>query len=230
MLQVEYYDAEFSSRSVVQVVRVITDSHAFLRNRMFERTPAIVFTLFQIVWAIVWAAGHLRVRRRRGYALNRTPGGKNLRYRAVSYFLFGMQNILCVASFWSHPRGILSIHDSGWLRIAGVAVISLATLLYFISLRYLGKNYSPCFDAHLPAELVTTGPYKFIRHPMYLAKLAVIAGDFILSGSVWFVFMFAYLLCETVTTIRSEEESLTNSIRGYPEYKQTTPTVVPLVF
>jgi protein-S-isoprenylcysteine O-methyltransferase Ste14 len=109
-------------------------------------------------------------------------------------------------------------------------LISLATVLYFESLRYLGENYSPCYDAHLPFELVAIGPYRFIRHPMYLAKLIIVIGNFVLSGSLWFVPMFIYLFLETVRTIVNEEEYLGRSIAGYVKYQRRTTRMVPLVF
>jgi protein-S-isoprenylcysteine O-methyltransferase Ste14 len=189
-----------------------------------------IFTLFQISWAFVWARKHLNVRHERHYSVNRAQADTNSRYRLVSYFLYVAQNILCIASFWSRSKLLLEVHDSNSLRVVGVVLISLATVLYFESLRHLGKNYSPCFDAHLPFELVVAGPYRFVRHPMYLAKLIVVIGDFVLSGSLWFVPMFLYLLVETVITIVHEEKYLKRSIFGYAEYERKTTRMVPLVF
>lgn len=187
-------------------------------------------TLFQACWAFAWARKHVKVRHERQYSTNRAQADTNSRYEVVSYLLFVAQNVLCIASFWSRSKLVLEIHDSNSLRIAGVILISLATVLYFESLRYLGENYSPCFDAHLPFELVAIGPYRFIRHPMYLAKLIIVIGNFVLSGSLWFVPMFIYLLLETVRTIVNEEEYLARSIAGYANYQRRTPRMVPLVF
>ena len=185
-------------------------------------TP-IIFTTFQVCWAIVWARKHFQVRSGKRYSDNRARADTNNRYRVVSYFLYAAQNILCIASFWTSSPLLLEIHNSDALRVVGVMLIVLATLLYFESLRYLGRNYSPCFDAHLPFELVVTGPYRFVRHPMYLAKLIIAMGNFVLSGSLWFVPMFLYLLWETARTIANEEKYLARSISGYGEYKRRTP-------
>jgi protein-S-isoprenylcysteine O-methyltransferase Ste14 len=195
--------------------------------RLLSRT---IFTLFQICWAFVWAGKHVKVRHERQYTNNRAQADTNSRYRIISYFLFVAQNILCVASFWSRSTFLLEIHDSKSLRVSGVVLIILATVLYFASLRYLGRNYSPCFDAHLPFELVSIGPYRFIRHPMYLTKLIIVIGNFVLSGSLWFVPMFLYLLFETRRTIMSEEKYLARSIFGYADYQRRTMRMVPLLF
>lgn len=132
---------------------------------MEELYPAI-FTLFQLCWAFVWAVKHVRVRRRRRYADGRARADKNSRYKVVRYFLFVAQNVICVASFWLHSQLLLEVHDSNSMRVAGATITCLATFLYFGSLSYLGRNYSPCFDSHVPLELVSAGPYRFARHPM----------------------------------------------------------------
>lgn len=189
-----------------------------------------IFTLFQICWAFLWAAKHRQLRRSRQYAANRTRADTNSRYKVVSYFLYISQNIICIASFWSNSEVLLKVHDSDSMRFAGVILISLATVLYFKSLHYLGRNYSPCFDSHVPFELIYSGPYRFIRHPMYLAKLIVVVCNFIISGSLWFLPMFLYVLVETIRTVLNEEKYLTTSMLGYMDYQKRTTRMIPFVF
>lgn len=190
----------------------------------------IILTLFQVCWAFLWAAKHRQLRRSRQYAANRAHADTNSRYKVVSYFLYISQNIICIGSFWSNSELLLKVHDSDLMRFVGMILISLATFLYFKSLHYLGRNYSPCFDSHVPFELIYSGPYKFIRHPMYLAKLIVVGCNFIISGSLWFVPVFLYLLVETKRTIVNEERYLTTSVLGYVDYQKRTTRMIPFVF
>lgn len=190
----------------------------------------ILFTLFQISWALVWAAKHTQVRRSRRYAVDRIQAETNGRYRVVSYFLYVFQNTICIASFWSNAEPLLKIHDSNSMRIAGVVVITFASLLYLESLRWLGRNYSPCFDSHVPFELINSGPFKLIRHPMYLGKLMIVMGNFILSGSLWFLPVFLYLMLETISTIDKEEKYLATSVGEYVDYQKRTNRILPFVF
>ncbi len=195
-----------------------------------EELYPIIFTLFQVCWAFVWAAKHIKIRRLRYYADNRLRADTNSRYKVVSYFLYISQNILCIASFWSNSQLLLKVHESNSMRVVGVILISYATILYFKSLSHLGRNYSPCFDSHVPLELISHGPYKFTRHPMYLAKLIVVVGNFAISGSLWFSFMFAYLALETKRTILNEERYLTTSMPEYADYTKRTTSMIPFVF
>ncbi|HEY5885001.1 MAG TPA: isoprenylcysteine carboxylmethyltransferase family protein [Pyrinomonadaceae bacterium] len=195
-----------------------------------EELYSILFTAFQLAWAFVWAARHIQARRRRQYAANRAVADTNTRYKIISCSLFFAQNALCIASFWSDAQVLLKIHDSDSMRLVGLLLTSAATVLYFKSLRDLGQNYSPCFDSHVPHEMIYTGPYRFTRHPMYLAKLLVAVGNFVISGSLWFVLMFVYLALETARTIFNEEKYLTTTVPEYAEYKMRTKRMIPFVF
>ena len=190
----------------------------------------LLFSLFQLSWAFVWAAKHLEIRHRRAYSRQRTETGENPRYKVISVSLFVVQNVLCIAAFWSNSQLLFKIHDNDLMRLFGALVISAATALYFKSLAHLGRNYSPCFDSYVPFELITRGPYRFTRHPMYLAKLVVVVGDFVLSGSLWFVMMFVYLLAETITTIIREEKYLTSSFPAYANYRRKTTIMLPFIY
>ena len=190
----------------------------------------ILFTAFQFAWASVWGLKHVRIRRQKSYANNRTKADTNTRYQIISYFLFVTQNVLCITSFWSDSGILFKVHDSDLLRLIGLLLTSAATVLYFKSLNHLGRNYSPCFDSHVPLEMITSGPYRFTRHPMYLAKLLVAVGNFVISGSLWFLLMFLYLALETKRTIFNEEKYLTTTVPDYEDYKKRTKRMIPFVF
>lgn len=190
----------------------------------------IFFSAFQLCWAMIWAVKHLRIRRLRRYADQRTQADVNTRYKVVSPLLYLVQNFLCIASFWSNSPLFLKLHDSNAMRLVGVLIVSLATVLYLKSLGRLGRNYSPCFDSYIPFELISSGPYRFTRHPMYAAKLIIVVGNLVMSGSLWFAVMFVYLLTETTRTITREERHLADSVPGYVDYQRRTSKIVPFMF
>jgi protein-S-isoprenylcysteine O-methyltransferase Ste14 len=81
----------------------------------------------------------------------------------------------------------------------------------------------------MPFELKSGGPYKFTRHPMYLAKLIIVIGDFMISGSLWFFPMFVYLALETSRSILKEERYLA-SVPGYADYQKRAARMIPFLF
>jgi protein-S-isoprenylcysteine O-methyltransferase Ste14 len=172
----------------------------------------------------------MRLRRQRRYAENRIRADKNRRYQIVSYFLFISQNAISLASLWSDSELLFKVHESNSIRVVGVIIISYASILYFRSLEHLGRNYSPCFDSHVPLEIVSSGPYKLTRHPMYLAKLLIGVGYFVFSGSLWFMLMLLYLSAETLRTILNEERYLTKALPAYSDYRKRTARMIPFLF
>jgi protein-S-isoprenylcysteine O-methyltransferase Ste14 len=65
---------------------------------------------------------------------------------------------------------------------------------------------------------------------MYAVKLVIVIGNFVVSGSLWFVVAFVYLLAETTRTIIKEERYLRLSIPGYKDYTSRTSRIVPFIF
>lgn len=69
-------------------------------------------------------------------------------------------------------------------RTRGLA-LAMGLVLFEWSLRSLGEQYSPCYDLRVPTRRVSDGPYKFVRHPLYIENVAVLSGIFLSSGSAW---------------------------------------------
>lgn len=187
----------------------------------------VSFTIFQIAWAYIWASKHLKIRSERRYAEGRKLAANNKFYKAISYAAYVAQNAVCIAGFWSNADFLLKVHDSDVVRTFGAAVIVAATNLYFSALRHLGHNYSPCYDSHVPNEIIKDGPYKFVRHPMYLAKILLALGTFLMSGSLLLIPVSLWLLIEVIQSTKNEEAYLLASHPVYIEYQRTTARMLP---
>lgn len=71
-----------------------------------------------------------------------------------------------------------------WLRLLGVA-LSIISLPYFWWIhKTLGQNWSPSLEIRKGHELIKTGPYKNIRHPMYLQILIWATGQALITSNV----------------------------------------------
>jgi protein-S-isoprenylcysteine O-methyltransferase Ste14 len=82
--------------------------------------------------------------------------------------------------------------------------------------------YSPVI--HLQSELghgvVTSGPYRIVRHPAYLANIVAIPASAIAIGS-WIALIPAILFCAiTVWRARREDVFLKQNLPGYKEYME----------
>jgi protein-S-isoprenylcysteine O-methyltransferase Ste14 len=95
-----------------------------------------------------------------------------------------------------------------WLRWCGFVLIGIWGFLFVWTFQTLGKNLTDTVVTRKEHALVTTGPYRYVRHPFYLAFLvAVIGGSIVMAN--WYLFVtsilpFAFLVART----RIEEEKL----------------------
>jgi protein-S-isoprenylcysteine O-methyltransferase Ste14 len=122
------------------------------------------------------------------------------------------------------------LHLPLWMRAGGVLVAGVGLLLLWRSHRALGKNFRPTLEASPDQELVTIGPYRHVRHPLYLAFLLMLTSTGLLSSN-WFIGVVGVLLIASITVVRiPAEEALLSQRFGerYREYRQRTPALLPL--
>ena len=91
-------------------------------------------------------------------------------------------------------------------------------------------NFNVTPDVKHRARLVTNGPYRYIRHPMYLAllagALALVLDVFSpLRLSLWLV-----LFVDLLIKLSYEERLLSRDLEGYSTHMQRTRRLLPFVF
>lgn len=70
-----------------------------------------------------------------------------------------------------------------WLRLVGGAMFVIGDLLYVWTHKTLGRNWSPVLEIMENHTLVTTGPYAYVRHPLYATALVIALGMSLLSAN-----------------------------------------------
>lgn len=143
-----------------------------------------------------------------------------------SRFLVAAQIILIVLIL--SPVGQLWSGSDFRIMLISVMLLLLAVVLAMWALITMRiHNFSVMPEPKSGARLLSTGPYRFIRHPMYSAVILATAGACIAHQSVAkFVFFFA-LLVVLFLKIRREEGLLCKQFENYPSYRSETSALIP---
>ena len=80
------------------------------------------------------------------------------------------------------------------------------------------------------ATLITNGPYKFIRHPMYTAVLLFCVGLLICNFSLLRTVLVTALIIVLIIKLTLEEKLLLQKFEAYQDYHKQTYRLIPLVF
>ena len=101
----------------------------------------------------------------------------------------------------------------------GVLIIIIALIILLVAIKDLGRNLSPFPRPINNSNLVTTGIYRFTRHPMYYSLIFISFGVFITKLSIYYLFLSISLILIIKFKIALEEQYLKNKFKNYLLYK-----------
>jgi protein-S-isoprenylcysteine O-methyltransferase Ste14 len=128
-------------------------------------------------------------------------------------------------------RGIAVIAEGPILRWLGVALGALGYVLVFWSGLALGRQYSAEVTIQKDHRLITTGPYRWIRHPRYLGVLTLAIGVSLAFRS-WIGLAIAVAALGILLLRIHDEETLMHKEFGkeWETYCQTSSRLLPGIF
>jgi protein-S-isoprenylcysteine O-methyltransferase Ste14 len=174
-------------------------------------------TAIDIAWIVFWV-----------YWLASAFGvkeGRRSRRRVPLNGLAALSVFLLVRVF---RGGSLAVH-SPVLGAIGAVVFAGGIALATWSRVQLGRNWGMPMTQKAEPELVTSGPYRFVRHPIYSGLLAGLLGTALVTnliGLIVVAILGAYFYyCASV-----EERNLTATFpTRYPAYRTSTKMLIPFV-
>jgi protein-S-isoprenylcysteine O-methyltransferase Ste14 len=115
-----------------------------------------------------------------------------------------------------------------WLRWMGATVVLVIIPFVVSAQRALGRNVSPTVITHEDHELVTNGPYRWIRNPLYTAGGLLFAGLGLVAASWIFIAGAAALLPFVWLRLPKEEAELEDRFgQEYRDYVSRTGRFLP---
>jgi protein-S-isoprenylcysteine O-methyltransferase Ste14 len=179
---------------------------------IIEAVIAVIWVGFWIYWLA--AAG--------GVKAGRTPWGRLLAVRIV---LVGI--VIALVRSRALRSGTLN-HDV-WLGAAGLAVLLGGLALAVWARVYLGANWGMPMTEKVRPELVTSGPYHRVRHPIYSGLILGMVGTATAVSWYWLVAV-AVLGGYFVYSAVMEERYMTGAFPDtYPDYRRGTKMLVPVL-
>ncbi len=118
-----------------------------------------------------------------------------------------------------------------FLVAVGAIVQALFVSLAVWARRHLGRNWSPAVRIGVGHELVRTGPYRVLRHPIYTAMLGMFLGTAIASSQYHALLGLGILVVAYLRKTRLEEKILTQTFgTEYDAYRRQSWALVPFLF
>ena len=131
-----------------------------------------------------------------------------------------------------HGRGadfISGVIVNPALNMTGVVLAAVGVAIAVWARLCLGRNWGMPMSVKENAELVTAGPYAYVRNPIYAGILLATLGSALVDW--WFAVFLACAVAYFVYSAKVEERILLRSFPdSYPAYKARTKSLIPFVY
>jgi protein-S-isoprenylcysteine O-methyltransferase Ste14 len=169
----------------------------------------IVWGVFWLYWLIAAFGAKQRVRTRRV----RVPG----LLLVIAFVLTRVFN-----------TRTLAVH-SVLLQVVGTVLFAAGLALAIWARIYLGRNWGMPMTKKEEPELVTSGPYRYVRHPIYSGLLLAVLGT-ALATNLYLLIALVIAGAYFIYSASVEERLMTDSFPGaYGKYKAATKMLIPFV-
>ncbi len=185
---------------------------------VWVRMRAVEF-VFAVGWATFWLYWFVAAfSMKRG----RVPWSRELRIRAVIAVVVIL--LIRVGAFRGH-----GLNADPWRAGIGLVLFALGLVFALWARRHIGRNWGTPMTQKDKPELVTSGPYHLVRHPIYSGILAAGIGTAVAlswQGLTAVALAGVYFLYSATV----EERYLTDQFPdSYPIYKRSTKMLVPFI-
>jgi protein-S-isoprenylcysteine O-methyltransferase Ste14 len=106
-----------------------------------------------------------------------------------------------------------------WIAIAGDGLVALGFYSFYRVVR-VNSFAASTIRVEEGQNVVSTGPYALVRHPMYSGAFALLLGTPLALGSWWGLLVVPVLLAVLALRLLNEEDVLARDLPGYTAYQQ----------
>jgi len=181
------------------------------------RAVELVFAAGWAVFWVYWIVAAFSMKR------GHVPWSRELRIRAVIVLLVIV--LIRVGAFRGH-----GLNSDPWRAGAGLVLFALGLGFAVWARLHIGRNWGTPMTRKVEPELVTSGPYRLVRHPIYSGILTAGAGTATALSWLWLVPVLLSGVYFLYSATVEERYLATQFPDAYPSYKRSTRMLVPFVF
>jgi protein-S-isoprenylcysteine O-methyltransferase Ste14 len=128
-------------------------------------------------------------------------------------------------------RPLMSMSPSTPVDVVITLLLTGGLVLAILARRTIAGNWSVAVGFQKGHELVTSGPYRFVRHPIYTGLLLMLLGTTLYLDTLSAMIGFIIVLI-TLRLKAGQEEALLaeHFLEEYPVYKQHTKSLIPFLW
>jgi protein-S-isoprenylcysteine O-methyltransferase Ste14 len=121
-------------------------------------------------------------------------------------------------------------HNS-FLQLCGVALVVVGLVIAIVARRTLADNWSSNIELKKNHELITTGIYKYVRHPIYTGMTFMGIGSALGLQSIYTALFFIAMETFLIFKMKKEEKLLQKHFpKEYSEYMRKTKSLIPFIY
>jgi protein-S-isoprenylcysteine O-methyltransferase Ste14 len=188
-----------------------------------EIVIGIIIPLLWIPWLVYWWLGSRDVKPTRVPE----PITSQLRHRAP---------LILAALLLAAPRLVPRVltrrflPPNAFFLVSGAVLLAAGLGFSVWARRHLGRNWSASVVVKEGHTLVRTGPYRYVRHPIYTGILLAILGMVLTIGEWRGPLAMLCVLLSFAVKSRQEEARMRETFPEYREYQRKTKALVPFVY
>jgi protein-S-isoprenylcysteine O-methyltransferase Ste14 len=174
------------------------------------------------VWALYWVAA--------AFTAKPVRRSESTASRLSHYIPLGLAILLLTLPWFAGTvLGTRFLPRSATLFWIGTALLIAGMLFSVAARRHLGGNWSGTVTLKQDHSLIRTGPYRFVRHPIYTGLLLAIFGSGVIALGEWRGLVALVLVTAAfLRKIQIEERFLSEQFgEAYVRYRQEVPALIP---
>jgi protein-S-isoprenylcysteine O-methyltransferase Ste14 len=180
------------------------------------RAVELVFAFGWGAFWLYWLVAALFARR------GRVPWSRDSRIRAVTV-------VIVIALIHDEVFRGNGLNTDPWRAGPGLVLFAVGLGFAIWARVHIGRNWGPPMTQKYEPELVTSGPYDLVRHPIYSGVLVAAVGTAVALSWQWLIAVLlvgAHFLYSAIVEERYMTEQFPDA---YPEYKRSTKMLLPFV-